>query len=388
MSAARVIDWLTRDAPTEDLGALVDGLAQRLQEEGVPIWRLLTNSLVMHPEVAGFGAIWQRGAPTKCLQLSRAFLVNEGQVASPIGELKASKFDELRERLFEGTSTYPMLRDLAKQGGTDYLLLLLPFSGGRRGLMSFTSDAPHGFTPEHVQLLRDIVPSLALRMELASALHGTRGLLELYLGQNAATRVLGGAFHRGSGEVIRAVIWYCDLRGFTSLVDKSAVRDVVPVLDRYFDCVARPVTAAGGEILKFIGDAMLAIFPIGDDGPEQPARRALDSAVAALTAVEEMGRERTASGQALLQIGVALHLGEVMYGNIGASNRLDFTVIGAAVNEVARVEPLCKELKTPLLFTEAIALACRDPRQRSMGRHTLRGVSAPTEIFTLEQFRP
>ena len=374
-SAARIIDWLTRDAPAQDLPALVEGLAQRLQAEDVPLWRVLTFSLVLHPEIIGSNALWQRGAPTVSFAVSRSYAAE--QEDSPIGDLTAGKFDELRERL-DGASRYEVLRELAEKGGTDYLMLLLPFSCGRRGMMSFTSDAPDGFAPGHLELLRAIVPTLALRMELASALHATRGLLDLYIGHNAARRVLGGAFHRGSGEVIRAVIWYCDLRGFTSLVDTSPVHEVLAVLDAYFDCVARPVTAAGGEILKFIGDAMLAIFPIGADGPREPACRALDPAVAALEGIAAMDHR--------LQIGVAVHLGEVMYGNIGASDRLDFTVIGAAVNEVTRVEQLCKPLQTPLLFTAAVAAASLDPRRRSLGHHPLRGVTAPAELFTLAMY--
>ena len=383
-----LIDWLLQEAPP-DAVALVEGITSRLIDAGVPVWRLATNTFALHPELFARGIIWTRGVGIRHREISHAWvqqLALQARVPNPVNHIITGVIDELRVRLATEASDYQALQELKAEGATDYLLVPLRYDNGRqRGFLSLATDAVGGFTDGHVLLVRELLPALSLTMQLASERAATRGLLEVYLGQNAAGRVLEGAFKRGTGQVIRAVIWYCDLRGFTTLVDQSALQDVVPVLDRYFECVAQPVTAAGGEILKFIGDAMLAIFPIGEEGPGKPARLALDSAVAALAAVEAMSEERTAAGQPLLQIGVALHLGEVMYGNIGASNRLDFTVIGAAVNEVARVEPLCKELKTPLLFTEAIARACQDPRQRSMGKHTLRGVAAPTEIFTLDR---
>jgi adenylate cyclase len=205
-----------------------------------------------------------------------------------------------------------------------------------------------------------------------------RRLLDVYLGQNAAERVLSGGFRRGSGQLLTAAIWYCDLRGFTSLSDRLPTREVVPLLDRYFETVAGPVVARGGEILKFIGDAVLAVFPTGPEGPRSACERALAAAEESLRVVADLRP---------LSIGVGLHLGEVMYGNIGARERLDFTVIGAAVNEVCRVESLCKELSVPLLMTGRFAEQLAHQGCVPLGLHALKGVAEPQPVFTREAFR-
>jgi adenylate cyclase len=207
--------------------------------------------------------------------------------------------------------------------------------------------------------------------------------LETYLGANAARRVLTGAFKRGHGEILNTVIWFCDLRGFTSLVDTRPMQEVIPVLNRYFETMAGPVEEAGGEILKFIGDAMLAIFPIDERGPAPRCTKALGAALAALDRVEDLGRDPE---WPRLKTGVALHLGEVMYGNIGARSRLDFTVIGPSVNEASRVESLCKEVGVPLLVTGAFQRAAPDAQLVSLGNHRLRGVAEEVELFTAPRY--
>jgi adenylate cyclase len=198
----------------------------------------------------------------------------------------------------------------------------------------------------------------------------------VYLGDNAAARVSEGAFVRGTGVPIEAALWFCDMRGFTALADRRPAADVVRVLDRFFEAVAGSIAPHGGEVLKFIGDAVLAIFPVGDDGPRGACVRALAAAHEAVAGVASLAAE---PDMPELGLGVALHLGEAMYGNIGASGRLDFTVIGAAVNEVCRVESLCRSLG-PILLTKDFAEHCHDevvPR----GVHALKGVSTPRELF-------
>jgi adenylate cyclase len=261
----------------------------------------------------------------------------------------------------------------------------LVFSDGRRSSFSCATDRPGGFTENDLELLEETALPLALRVELASAHIATSTLLNVYLGPNAAKRVLTGAFRRGGGELVEAVIWYCDLRGFTTLVDARPVADVVPILDRYFESVAGPVSDNGGEILKFIGDAMLAVFRIEPNMPtDEPCARALAAAETALAALGELNATLGTS----LTIGVALHVGEVMYGNIGARDRLDFTVIGRAVNEACRVEALCKELRVALLVTSSFAAAHPASGVVSLGDYTLRGVARPHELFTLPRFLP
>jgi len=210
-------------------------------------------------------------------------------------------------------------------------------------------------------------------------------LLEVYLGKNAARRVEGGQFRRGGGELIRAAIWFCDLRNFTAISDRTAPERVVELLDAYFDRVAGVIVLHGGEVLKFIGDAIMAIFPIGDD-----ARAACESALQAaedgLAALEQLNRERDA--EPVLSIGIALHVGDVMYGNVGSRERLDFTVISSAVNETSRLEGLCKSLKTPLLLSQAFVSAVDRQDVVDLAEQELKGVSTRLRVFTLARLRP
>lgn len=221
-------------------------------------------------------------------------------------------------------------------------------------------------------------------MQLIAAQLETQSLLEVYLGKNASRRVLEGAFRRGEGEEIDAAIWFCDMRGFTALSDRTPARQVVAILDAYFEVLAAAVEEQGGEILKLIGDAMLAVFPLGADGAAHGCRRALAAGLSALEAVRAW-RERSGHN---VELGIALHVGRVMYGNIGGRERLDFTVIGASVNEVCRVESLAKGLGVPLLMTAELAAALGRDDVVSLGFHALKGVGEPREILTIRSLRP
>lgn len=258
----------------------------------------------------------------------------------------------------------------------------LEFGRGRRSFISIASDAPGGFDDARLAAFERLLDPLEARLELESNRFSTETLLEVYLGPNAARRVLAGDFRRGSGQRIHAAIWLCDLRGFTSLADLLPLDQVVPVLDAYFEAMAQPLTD-GGEILKFIGDSILAVFPTGED-EAGAARRAVAAARKSLEAFNVS----TVAQKHGLAAGVAVNLGEVMYGNIGARERLDFTVIGAAVNETARMEALCKPLRTPLVLSEGVARHL-DPYQLCpLGSHVLRGVSTERPLFTLAAFAP
>jgi adenylate cyclase len=208
----------------------------------------------------------------------------------------------------------------------------------------------------------------------------------VYLGKNAARRVQAGEFRRGGGELIRAAIWFCDLRGFTAISDQAAPQQVVGVLDAYFDRVATVIGERGGEVLKFIGDAILAIFPVAGSDDAVACQSALLAAQSALDALESFNQER--APQAALGMGIALHLGEVMYGNIGSRQRLDFTVISSAVNETSRLEGLCKVLKTPLALSSAFVDAAKPADAVDLGEQDLKGVRSRLRVFTLRRYAP
>jgi adenylate cyclase len=290
----------------------------------------------------------------------------------------------LRVRLGAGELPYPLCVELRDQGGTDFYAQPLPFTNGQVGYATFVTREPGGFSDEALELFGELQPFLARRVELESAYYATRALLEVYLGRNAARRVLAGQFQRGKGELIDAAIWFSDVRGFTELSDSAAPTRVIEVLDAHFDALASAIADQGGEVLKFIGDAVLAIFPLGEDAREA-CRRALAAAEAAFTALSRVNEGLTQRGEAPLRIGVALHRGRVMYGNIGARERLDFTVISPAVNEASRLESLCKPLGVKLALSAAFVETAEAEGVVDLGEQTLRGVRAPVRVFTLPE---
>jgi adenylate cyclase len=248
--------------------------------------------------------------------------------------------------------------------------------------ISWTTDRPGGFTTGQLTLLYDLLPLIALRVELATAYDATATLLATYLGRAAARRVLDGRVRRAQVESLHAAVFYADLRGFTALADQLPPEQVIDMLDDYLELVARPIDDRGGEILKFMGDGVLAIFEAAAD-PAGACLRALEAARQAQAALAARSGERVAAGLPGLAAGIGLHFGDVQFGNIGARDRLDFTVIGRAVNEVTRVEDLCKSVGQPALATAAFVaqLPPGATAMRSLGLHRLRGVAEPQEIF-------
>lgn len=216
-------------------------------------------------------------------------------------------------------------------------------------------------------------------------------LLYTYLGKRTGERVLSGLVNRGEGEKIHAVIWYCDLRNSTSLAESMPLESFLGILNDFFDCMAGAVLDHGGEILRFIGDAALAIFPISGTSKslreaciptEGACERALAAARDARSRIETLNKQRRDRGELPLGFGLGLHVGEVMYGNIGIPERLEFTVIGPAANEAAHLEALCKELDRSILISWEFP-RCFPDQMRSLGLHRLHGVSTPKEIFEL-----
>jgi len=387
-----IITWLLDESRPLNLDALVVGLCERLLEAGVPLRRAFIPNFTAHPEVFGRASIWQRGEPLAIEVVSHTEIAGMpvGPASSdPVGLIRGGGVDEVRQRLTvpDEQLTMDLFRKLKAQGLTDYLALVLELSD-RRSALSWSSDHPDGFSGEHVALLRSLMPFLTLRLELESTRHSLASLMEVYLGGNAARRVLGGSFKRGSGERIQAAVWLCDLRGFTRLADQVPAEEVVSTLDSYFDRVVGAVHDQGGEVLKFIGDAILAIFRVQGGDEQQACQAALAAGTDALARLGALNEERSPQGLPSLAMGVALHLGQVMYGNIGSRERLDFTVIGASVNEASRLESLCKQLGTPLVMSGHFARAARREDIVPLGRHTLRGVREEREVFGLRSLLP
>lgn len=360
-----------------------------LVAHGIPLRRSSTSLMTMHPEIRNREFEWWRESGAVARERPHTVIHTAAFVGSPIEEVfrtRAALCCKLDDA--QVLARFPQLVALADKGCTEYLALPVELSDGRMNGITFATDHPGGFTDAHRQVLEVLRPAVAARLDLGSMQFALSSLLRVYLGPNAAKRVLQGKFQRGQGESIRAAIWYCDMRGFTELTDAWPATEVVALLDRYFEAVGGAVEGHGGEILKFVGDAVLAVFPVGEQGPRGPCGQALAAARSAREELARLNAGGLAERRPALAMGIALHLGEVLYGNIGARQRLDFTIIGRAVNEAARIEGLCKELGVPLLMSADFAHAAGLDDAVSLGVRTLRGVRAPLEVVTLGELAP
>ena len=363
---------------------LLDELCRRLIAEGLPLLKVSCGMLAMHPQVFARSIVWQRGAGANEIGRGHGVQSTPLYLDSPVALIHQGAA-AIRRRLDVPAPQldFPILHDLLAEGATDYVMMPVPFINGRINYISWCTDRPGGFSTAQLTLLWSLLPLLALRLEIESAYNVTETLLTTYLGHNAARKVLAGTIQPGQGSTISAAIWYSDLRGFTAMSDRLPPAEMIATLDEYFECMARAVQSFGGEVLKFIGDGMLAIFEVQNGDMSQSACRALNSALDALARLATLNHQRAEAGKPPLRVGIGLHVGDVIYGNIGAADRLDFTVIGPAVNEVSRVEAFCVKLGRPLLTTARFQeLAC-DPRLEGVGFHGLRGVREPQELFAL-----
>jgi adenylate cyclase len=375
--------------PAEVLGTVVRGLVAA----GIPLWRVATSVHHFDPEILATSFIWQRDQGVIEQKIPTENLRAPDFPGSPVQRIVSSGDDVVRLRLAElpREAVHPHLHKLVDAGVRDYVIFALDLSEGiaewlvRRSWISFASDGAM-FTDDDLADLRAAMPILALRFSLEATKLTARTLLRAYLGHNAARRILDGAFRRGTGETIRAAIWSCDMVGFTCLGESQGAAELVRDLDEYFECVAARVDARGGEVLKLIGDAVLGVFALGDDG-RAACRAALDAYGDVVRNLGELNARRTSEGKVPFACGVGLHVGDVMYGNIGARSRLDFTVIGSPVNEATRVEAATRRLDASLLFTREFrdAAGLADDEVQAFGEQALKGVEKARELYTLRR---
>jgi len=382
---------------------LFDGFCRRLILVGVPLWRASAAMRTLHPQWGGYSYTWRRELNAiEPSQFERGSEQSQNWLTSPfahlIGQAQArggsgDPWLHLRRRLAgpEAEHDFPVLEELAAAGGTDYFAQVVRFgpeSDASRGTgiaYSFATDERDGFSEDGLVLLRAVLPALSLAM-MAHAGHTiASGLLEAYLGGDAGRRVHAGAVERGTVESIRAVLWFADMRGFTTIADTTRGLDVIELLDEVFETLTAPLRSRGGQVLKFMGDGMLAIFPLMPDKEAETCRAAIAAAREAMRTLDRLNRARSEVGKAVGEVDLAVHIGEVLYGNVGAADRLDFTVIGPAVNEAARIETLCEPLGRRVLVSAEFAAAAGDSHGLDpLGTHRLRGVHEPREIYGLD----
>ncbi|PCI63034.1 MAG: hypothetical protein COB35_02265 [Gammaproteobacteria bacterium] len=353
---------------------------------GIDIYRASMWLPTFHPELWGTQIVWTRNKATEIFRRDHNITSTPTYLNTP-GEAIHKTRKSLRWRLTvpDEELPFPLLCEVKAAGGTDYLIV--PFDTAdlkEQPWITFTTKRAGGFSEFEIKILKELCIPLGWKARVTMAEFSTKSLLGVYLGENAAQRVINGQFKRGTGESINAIIWYCDLRGFTRLSEQYTSTALVNILDQYFECTASAIEASGGEILKFIGDAVLAVFPLTDP-LSQCCENALTAAETALDNLAMWSKQQSQYPALTLQAGVALHIGEMLYGNIGGSSRLDFTVIGASVNEVTRLESLCKT-NFPVLASEVFAQHISDEKMYSIGKRHLVGVQQEHEIFTLEKF--
>jgi adenylate cyclase len=372
--------------------AFLDGLCQRLTADGLPLLRVNICLPTLHPVIGGHLFIWQRDRPAVEEDWARnVAAAGRDYARSPFEYMMTTGTPRLRRRLTggENRADLAMLDRFRGVGATDYFALQTTFGAAHRlgpadrVLTSWLTDAAGGFDEAHIETVEALTPALALAVKAASTYRIATGIIETYLGKDAGQRVLGGTIERGAGETIRAALWFCDLQGFTKLSDTMPREQMLGLMHDYFETMVSTVDAHDGHVLKFMGDGLLAIFNAGDDA--RSCRAALAAADAVIERLAAVTARRQAQGLPATRFYIGLHLGDAMYGNVGARNRLDFTVIGPAVNEVSRIEAMCRALDQDLIVSAAFAAAAGGASDRlvSLGRYVLRGVRQPQELFTL-----
>jgi adenylate cyclase len=381
-------EWLDAGAPpAQGPQEVLKHLCRRLVDLGLPLHRVAVFVRTLHPNVAGRGFIWHQ--PQDLVEIVTAEIGiqdTEQYLKSPV-RVVFTEHIEVRKRIEgrEGALEFPILEDLRKEGATDFFAVPMRFTNGEVHGASFVTRRKGGFTDAELDALRRLMLPFSRVAEIYAWRRTARNILEAYLGQQTGERVLAGKIRRGDGDDIRAVIWFCDLRDSTPIADSMSRSEFLGVLNEFFECILGPVIEHQGEVLRFIGDAALAIFPIPGDGELAERAAAARRAVQAAQAAIERMAAFNAARERKLRFGIGLHLGHVLYGNIGTPTRIEFTVIGAAANEAARIEGFCKTLEVPLVLSEPVARHL--PDAVSLGSHRLRGVEHPMELFTLAAIR-
>jgi adenylate cyclase len=388
-----VADWLmTRALADTPMETLMRGCCERLAAAGIPLTRGHIGFRTLHPLFEAATVTWRRDGELQTIQIPHADADQQAWQQSPHKWMIDRNVLQLRRRLIgrEAQLDFPVLEDFRIAGATDYLAYLVPFEQSdptgtsRMGIIgSWLTDRESGFSDADVRALMRIQQRLAVASKVTVKDQISRNILAAYLGISAGEQVLDGHIKLGDGQTVHAVIWYNDLRDSTAMADRLPPAEFLDLLNDYFECTAGSVLAHGGKVLRFVGDAVLAIFPIeGEGGDAAACERAIAAATESRRRLKALNEARTADGRNAIQFGLGLHLGDLIFGNIGVPERVEFSVIGPAANEVARLDSLTKEIGQPVLATALVA-AHHPNKWRSLGAYPLRGIGAPMDVFAL-----
>jgi adenylate cyclase len=401
--AQNIHTWILEQGLTEaECEDVVQGFGQRLVAGGVAVHRLSMGGLLLHPVIGAHDVIWE-AKQDKVIsgRVPRTVFTSTEFKDSPFFYSSSNKIRFARYKIEDQNveREFPLFDKFREQGVTDYLvyfhsygrdnrMLWADLPSGMEGVaFSMTTKRIGGFTDDEVEMITALTLPLALTVKSRTTIELARTILDSYLGSYSGGLVLDGLVERGDGRIIDCVLWYCDLRDSTALADRMALEEFLAMLNDYFDHTAGSVLEHGGEVLRYIGDAVIAIFPYeeGSRPPQAMARAALSTTRDAIARINRRNEKVAGSTAEPIRFGISMHVGQVMYGNIGTDERLEFSVIGPAANEVVRLEGLCKKLNTPVIASSTFRDICGE-ETIDLGRHEAAGVEGGVEAFTFEDF--
>ncbi len=382
MQATEISDWLLKIAIDEpETARIFDGFCEHLMNAGVPIERAMYLAATLHAEQSGYGRIWQPGAPSEYIPILYGSKTDELYTQSPFAWVHENRKSLSLCLADTPDNQFGIIRDLKDQGFTHYICLPLFFTSGAQNGLSFATKHAGGLTSAHLALIEEVLPAFRAVAEVRSFQQRLKSALATYVGEEPSAMILGGDIHRGEVKRIRSAIMFVDMRNFTKLSTEVSEEKLVEVLNEYYDCVVPHIEAAGGEVLKFIGDGVLAVFraEVGQ-GPDA-CGRVLGAVKKVLKSIDQHNIEREKGTERPIHAGVALHFGNPAYGNVGSGTRLDFTVIGHDVNYTSRIADLCSSFDCRLLMSQEFVKRLPDTAYKTYRSVSLPGVSGETTIY-------
>jgi len=384
-----VTDWLIDGARSAaSPSVMMSQTCERLVEAGLPLWRVGVFVRTLHPDIFGVSFIWRRGGEVVITQADFDIFDSDQYRSSPLSILYGTGEEVRRKLSGHAGDNSPFLADMREEGVTDYIAIPVRFTDGSIHASSWTTKRADGFSEDHITGLRKLVSPLSRVIEIVNLRRTAENLLDTYVGNRAGERILGGQIRRGHHDTMHAAIWLSDLRGFTALSDRLPAETVVEILNRYFDCQVTAIRSHGGEVLKFMGDGLLAVFPIAeaDGNIQQVCSHALEAARESRASVRDMQFE-VGDVVERFRFGVALHIGKILFGNIGGGNRLDFTCIGPAVNLAARLEKIAGRLNRTIVASEEFAGICAGG-WAELGEFPIAGFAKAERVYGLADETP
>jgi adenylate cyclase len=381
--ASWLVDGARSASKSEDV---LTEMCVRLTQCGLPLWRVAVYVNTLHPQIFARRFLWKPGAHADVAEAPFAFAANAGFRDSPITRIRQTG-QTIRRRLADPQCPldYEILKEMRGEGATDYLAAPLPFTNGEIHVASFATQQAGGFSDGEIAGLAAILPPLSRVAEVRALRRTAVNLLDAYVGHDAGERILDGRIQRGDAETIRAAIWLSDMRGFTRLADTVAPQALIERLNIFFDCLVPAIEAEKGEVLKFMGDGLLAIFRFAEEAEINAAcARALRAARRARANVDALPAFGEGDAEARLRFGLALHVGEALYGNIGGGGRLDFTCIGPPINMAARLEKIAAKLGRVVVASSAFAARLPDDFT-ALGAFELAGFREAQTVYGLRE---